>query len=312
MSVPPCVILGPTASGKSALAVAVARAVGGEILSVDSMQVYRGLDLGTAKPTADERAAVPHHGLDLADAAEDFTVARFVDHADGVIAGAAKRGVPLILAGGTPLYYKALFDGLFDGPPADPALRERLNLLPPEELHRWLAKVDPPSARRTHPNDQRRLIRALEVHELTGRPISSLQSQWADGTRRHDAVWFGLAWERGPLNRRINARAKEMFAAGWVEEVRDLLSRPGGLSKTAAGAAGYGEIIQHLAGRLSLDDALERTKINTRQLAKRQASWFRRFPALNWLPGDRPADQNADAILAALQRTTDHGPRTNP
>ncbi len=308
---PPCVILGPTASGKSALAVAVARAVGGEILSVDSMQVYRGLDLGTAKPTADERAAVPHHGLDLADAAEDFTVARFVDHADAVIEGAAKRGVPLILAGGTPLYYKALFDGLFDGPPADPAVRERLKTQPPDDLHRRLAEVDPAAAGRIHANDQRRLIRALEVFELTGKPISSHQSQWADGTRRHDAVWFGLAWEREPLNRRINARAKEMFAAGWVEEVRALLDRPGGLSKTAAGAAGYGEIIQHLAGRLSPDDALERTKINTRQLAKRQQGWFRRFPNLNWLPGDRPADQNAAAILDALRRTTDNGPRTS-
>ena len=296
-SLPLCVIVGPTASGKSTLAMAVARAVGGEILSVDSMQVYRGMDLGTAKPTAAERARVPHHGIDLADPDEDFTVARFVDHADQAIAEAAERSVPLVITGGTPLYYKALFDGLFDGPPADPAVREKLKNEPAESLHRRLQEVDPVAAGRIHANDQRRLIRALEVFDLTGKPISSFQSQWADQVRRHRAVWFGLNWDRDALNRRINARAKQMFAAGWVEEVRGLLERHGDLSKTAAGAAGYGEIIAHLRGRGSLDDALERTKINTRQLAKRQQSWFRRFPDVKWLPGDRPTGENAADLL---------------
>src|SRR4051794_34902523 len=175
MAVPPpiLVILGPTASGKSAVALAVARRSGAEILSVDSMQVYRGMDIGTAKPTPAERAAVPHHLIDLVDPNEPFTVARFVEAADAVIAGAAAGGVRLIATGGTPLYYKALFEGLFEGPSADAEIRARLRTLGNEELLRRLQQVDPAAATRIHLNDSKRLIRALEVYELTGKPISS-------------------------------------------------------------------------------------------------------------------------------------------
>jgi tRNA dimethylallyltransferase len=291
---PILVILGPTASGKSTLAEAVAAAVGGEILSVDSMQVYRGMDVGTAKPSVAEQARVRYHGIDLVDPDQTFTTARFVEGADAVIT--ATEG-PLVATGGTPLYYKALFEGLFDGPPADPAVRERLAAEPGEALHRRLSQVDPPAAARIHANDLRRLVRALEVFELTGRPITSFQTDWTDPQPRHPAVWFGLSWDKDVLNRRINARVRTMLAGGWVEEVRGLLGRFGDLSPTAGEATGYRELIEHLRGRRSLDDATEAIKINTRQLARRQMKWFRRFPNVTWLPGDQPLDVSVAAVL---------------
>jgi len=171
---PILVILGSTASGKSALADELARRVGAEILSVDSMQVYRSMDIGTAKPTPAERAAVTYHLLDLVEPNEPFTVARFVELADAVLASATN---PLIATGGTPLYYKALFEGLFDGPPADPAVREKLSVIPNEQLHARLLTVDPAAAARIHLNDSRRMIRALEVFEITGKPITSFQTE---------------------------------------------------------------------------------------------------------------------------------------
>ena len=296
---PIIVILGPTASGKSAVALEVARRVGGEILSVDSMQVYRHMDVGTAKPTPHERARVRHHVIDVVDPNQDFTVARFVVLADAVIADARRRKVPLIATGGTPLYYKSLFEGLFDGPSADPSVRARLNDQPLEQLHARLSQVDAASAARIHANDRKRLVRALEVFELTGRPISSLQLEWSgDAAHRHAARWFGLSWEKDELNRRINARVKQMIEAGWLDETCALLARYGSLSKTASEATGYAELIDHLRGRASLDDAVERIKIATRQLARRQMKWFRRFRDVHWLPGDQPPASVADQIAA--------------
>ena len=292
------VILGPTASGKSDVAMTVARRVGAEILSLDSMQVYRGMDVGTAKPTLAERAEVRHHLIDVVDPDQPFTVARFVELADAVIADAAARGVPLIATGGTPLYYKALFEGLFGGPGADEAVRQRLRALGGDELHRRLGEVDPAAAARIHANDTKRLVRALEVYELTGQPISSLQTEWAEGGQRHAATWVGLSWEKEALNRRINARVKAMFAAGWVEEVRGLLARCGSLSQTAAEATGYRELIEHLRGESPLEDAAERIKIGTRQLARRQVKWFRRFPGVDWLQGGQSVEQLAEEVLA--------------
>jgi tRNA dimethylallyltransferase len=301
VSPPLLVILGPTASGKTDAALAVARAAGAEILSVDSMQVYRGMDIGTAKPTAAERAAVPHHLIDVVDPDAPFTVARFVEMADAIITDAKRRGMPLVLTGGTPLYYKALFEGLFEGPAADEATRSRLREIPGEELFRRLSEVDPAAAARIHPNDQKRLVRALEVHELTGRPISSFQTHWTAPGRRHDAAWVGLEWDREAVNRRINARVKAMVAVGWVEEVRGLLDRYGTLSHTAAEATGYRELIDHVGGRLSLDDAVEQIKIATRQLARRQMKWFRRFRDVTWVAGDQPGETLGAAVLARWQ-----------
>lgn len=292
------VILGPTASGKSALAMALAERVGAEILSIDSMQVYRGMEIGTAKPTADEQQRVRHHVIDVVDPSETFTVHQFVKCADEVIADARARGVPLIATGGTPLYYKALFEGLFEGPGADAGLRESLNAKPLEALHARLTEVDPAAAARIHVNDRKRIVRALEVFELTGRPISSFQTEWSAGEQRHRARWIGLQWEREPLNRRINARVRQMIADGWVEETRSLRDRFGELSRTAAEATGYAEIIAHLRGETLLDDAVEQIKIATRRLARRQMKWLRRFENVTWISGDQPMD----ALLTAALR----------
>jgi tRNA dimethylallyltransferase len=295
---PLLVILGPTASGKTDLALWIARHIGAEILSVDSMQVYRGMDVGTAKPSERERADVPHHLIDVVEPNEAFTVARFVEQADGVIAEARRRNVPLIATGGTPLYYKALFEGLFEGPGADESVRTRLGALPNEELARRLKEVDPEAAARIHVNDHKRLVRALEVHELTGKPISSLQTHWASPQPRHQAVWVGLEWDREELNRRINSRVRAMLKAGWVEETRRLLHTYGSLSHTAAEATGYRELIEHLQGKLSLEEATEQIKIGTRQLARRQMKWFRRFAEVRWMPGiDRDGN-----VVRALER----------
>jgi tRNA dimethylallyltransferase len=292
------VILGPTASGKSALTMALAQRAGGEILSVDSMQIYRGMDIGTAKPSPDERRRVAHHLIDLVEPDEPFAVARFVEHADQVISEAARRGVCLIATGGTPLYYKALFEGLFEGPGANEAIRARLSAMPEAQLHERLRQADPAAAGRIHVNDRKRLIRALEVHELTGKPISSFQTAWSSGQPRHQANWIGLDWDRDVLNRRINARVRQMIQHGWVDEVRGLIDRYGTLSTTAAEATGYAELIAHLQGRMTLDEAVEQIKIATRQLARRQMKWFRRFRNVRWVKGDRPIDELVTEVRA--------------
>jgi tRNA dimethylallyltransferase len=299
---PLLVILGPTASGKSTLACEIARRTQAQILSVDSMQVYRGMDIGTAKPTAAERTRIPHHLLDCVRPDELFSAARFVELAEQVIATARQRDDRLIATGGTPLFFKALFEGLFAGPPADESIRRRLRDLDGRELHERLSAVDPPAAAKIHAADRKRLIRALEVHELTGQPISSLQSQWeSDAPPRHPAVWIGLLWDKQALNSRINARVKQMIAAGWIEEVRGLLRQYPLLSKTAQEATGYGELIEHIQGLRGLEEAVEQIKIATRQLARRQMKWFRRFPQVHWLPGDRALEQNVEESLRLLE-----------
>ena len=297
------VILGATASGKSELALELARRVGGEILSVDSMQVYRGMDIGTAKPTSAQQAAVRHHLIDVVEPNETFTAARFVEMAEQVLADARGRGAPIIATGGTPLYYKTLCEGMFDGPGADEGIRERLRGQSNDELHARLREVDAEAAARIHLNDTRRMIRALEVYELTGQAISAMQREWGQSAR-HQAVWIGLDWPREELNRRINARVKGMIAAGWVDETRGLLQRYGELSKTAGEATGYHEIIDHLAGRTSLDEAIEQIKIATRQLARRQMKWFRRFNQVNWMPASDHLETKLKRALELWNRAT--------
>jgi tRNA dimethylallyltransferase len=288
-------IIGPTASGKSSLAMAVARKCSAEILSIDSMQIYKGMDIGTAKPTEQERREVKHHLIDVARPDELFSVARFVELADPVI---AQRESPLVATGGTPMYFKALFEGLFEGPGADESLRSRLRELSGAQLHERLRQVDAAAAERIHAGDSKRLVRALEVFELTGKPISILQKQWeSNQSARFPAVWVGLMWERDELNRRINARAKEMIAAGWVEEVRALLAKYPKLSKTAAGATGYAELIEFAVGRIGLDEAVEQIKIATRQLARRQMKWFRRFRNVHWLDGQEEGERNVEKAI---------------
>jgi tRNA dimethylallyltransferase len=214
-------------------------------------------------------------------------VARYVGHAQRAIADIRARGKPVFVVGGTPLYLKALTEGLFEGPGADPATRARLQKEAEKEgsaaLHRRLATIDPQAAERIHPNDLRRITRALEVYELSGQPISDLQAQWDRGRTRYDYVLLGLRWSREDLGRRTNERVRRMIDAGLVDEVRSLLAEPRPLSTAARQALGYAEIMQHLAGTLSLADTIEMIKINTRQFAKAQRTWFKRFRETAWI-----------------------------
>jgi len=295
-------ILGPTGSGKSALAMAAARKLGAQILSVDAMQVYQQMDIGTAKPSLAEQYEVRHHLLNWVRPDETFSVARFVAVAQQVIADCHQRQTPLIACGGTPLYFKSLFFGIFEGPGADLAVRERLANLPGSELHERLKSVDPAAAERIHASDQRRLVRALEVFELTGRPISSFQTDWESAApSRYPTLWIGLRWETEQLNRRLNARARDMIAAGWVDEVRELDRKFPVWSQTASGATGYQELLNHLRGAQSLDDAIEQIKIATRQLARRQMKWFKRFPDVHWLDGAGALEENLAETLRLWQ-----------
>lgn len=290
-------LLGPTASGKSSAGLHLARMMGAEIVSVDSMQVYRGMDIGTAKPTAEELRQVPHHLIDVVEASESFSAARFVELAGEAIREINGRNKKVLAVGGTALYAKALAEGIFDGPGSDAQLRrelkDRAERMGTEALHNELAQVDPEAAGKIHPNDLRRIVRAMEVFELAGEPISSFQQQFGKANPAYNCHYVCLRREREDLHRRINGRVKEMIRAGLVDEVRALLDSPGGLSMQAAQALGYQEIIDNLAGKMDLEKAIEAIKIHTRQFAKRQMTWFRRFPNVFWLdcePEDKAED----------------------
>jgi len=299
-------LIGCTGSGKGAVGRAVAERIGAEIVSVDSMKVYRRMDIGTAKPTREERARVPHHLIDVAEPWESFSVARYVEAADAAIRDITARGRRVLVVGGTCLHIKALSEGLFEGPGADPQIRAEIRRRAGREgaaaLHRELARIDPRAAQRIHPNDLRRIERALEVFRLAGRPISELQQQWDAPQRRYDCRFIGLRREKADQNPRINLRVQRMIDRGLVDEVRLLLSAPGGLSDVAAQAVGYAEIIAYLRGEDALEDAVERIKINTRRLAKSQRTWFRRWRDVAWVDvaAAEPGEQFAQRVLALL------------
>ena len=286
-------LVGPTASGKSALALDIAERLGAEIVSADSRQLYRDLDIGTAKPTAAERARVPHHCLDLVDAAAAFDAARFREAAASAIAGVAARGRPVLVVGGTGLYVRVLLHGLCPAPPRAPALRAaltaRMEARGRPALHRALATIDPDAARRIGPQDGVRLVRALEVALATGTPLSRWQARHGFAEAPYDALVIGLARPTPELDRRIGARAEAMMAAGFLEEVRALRAR--GLSPDAPAlrTVGYREMLACLEGRLDAGAALAATVRATRQLAKRQRTWFRREAGVRWRhpEGDR-------------------------
>jgi tRNA dimethylallyltransferase len=279
-------ILGCTACGKGAVGRELARELQAEIVSVDSMKVYRGMDIGTAKPSARVRGEIPHHCIDVVDPTESYSVAQFVEHADAAVADIRSRGRVPLAVGGTSLYIKALSKGLFEGPSADEQLRQELRGRARREglavLHAELSSVDPAAAERIHPNDERRIIRALEVYRLSGTPITELQTQWESQGLRYDCVFIGLRREKELQSRRINARAKKMMDLGLPDEVAGLLGRHGQLSQQAAKAVGYAEMIRHLRGDWTLDEAFERIKINTRRLAKSQRTWQKRWRDVRW------------------------------
>ena len=297
-------ILGCTGVGKGAVGQALAALVGGQIVSVDSMKVYRRMDIGTAKPSPEARAAVVHHCIDLVDPSEGFSVAQYVSAADEAVSAVFAAGAVPLAVGGTSLYIKALSEGLFECPPPDAdlraALKDRVRREGAAALHAELARGDPAAAERIHPNDERRIVRALEVYLATGTPISEMQKQWDTGRRRYDCVFFGLRRQREDLHRRINARARRMIAAGLRDEVAGLLGGPGGLSDQAACAVGYAEMIDHLRGGCTLDEAAENIKVHTRRLARKQRTWHRRWRDVQWIDladDDTPA-ATAGEILA--------------
>ncbi len=271
-------LTGPTASGKTAVGVELALRLGAEIVSLDSMALYRGMDIGTAKPSLSQRDAARHHLLDLADPRREFSLAEYVDQAHHVAGEIASRGRAVLFVGGTPLYLNALLRGMFHGPPADEAFRRDKEAEAREHgeghLHGQLAEVDPASAAKLHANDIRRLIRALEVYEKTGQPISALQQQFDRAVPQDQCRVFLLDWPREALYERINRRVEGMFAEGFVEEVRELLAG-GPLGRTAAQAVGYREVIEHLKRRRDLAETIDLVKTRTRQFAKRQLTWFR-------------------------------------
>lgn len=299
-------LIGCTGCGKGRVGRMVAERIGAEIISADSMKVYRRMDIGTAKPTVEDRARLPHHLIDVVEPSESFSAARYVEAADAAIRDIHARGRRVLVVGGTCLHIKALAEGIFDGPGADPAFRAEVRRRALQEgtavLHRELAEIDPRAAERIHPNDLRRIERALEVHHRTGRPISELQQQWEKPRRRYDCRFFGLRRDKLDQSKRINRRVHRMVDRGLVEEVRSLLAEPAGLSDVAAQAVGYAEIIAHLQGRSLLEDAIEDIKINTRHLAKSQRTWFRRWAGVTWLdvPPDEPAEDTADRLRPLL------------
>ncbi len=310
----PLIILGCTASGKSELAEYLAehwRGPSGRpaaIMAVDSMQVYRGMDIGTAKPPPEIRERVRYEMIDVVNPGESFSAARFAQMARPIMESYQSSRTPLILVTGTILYLRALLEGLFEGPPADAQIRAQLAHLAAQHsgpvLHQELARVDPVSAARIHPGDQRRVIRALEVFKLTGRTISDLQTQWKSQQPVIDAGMIGIVWEKPDLNTRINRRVKAMIDQGLLREVQQLAAAPGGLSDQAAQAVGYREILAFHAGRQSLPDAIEQIKINTRRLAKLQRTWLKRFVNVHWIAADDTTSipQIAQPILAELNR----------
>ncbi|HXT40252.1 MAG TPA: tRNA (adenosine(37)-N6)-dimethylallyltransferase MiaA [Candidatus Angelobacter sp.] len=304
---------GPTAVGKSAVAVALAERIDGEIVSVDSMQVYRGLDLGTAKPSPSDRRRVPHHLIDVVEVNEPFDAAQFVRLARSAVAQIRQRGRVPILCGGTGLYFKAFLGGLGETPAADAALRAKLEATSLAELLHELEQKDPDTFARIDRKNPRRVIRALEVIRLTGKPFSQLRAVWnsLEGTRSttfenfRDNVevvpprFFGLARSSEDLRARIDARVEAMFARGLVEEAKRLLKQGLEENKTAMQAIGYRQVVEHLRGGRSLDETIELVKVRTRQFAKRQMTWFRRQFDLDWvhLKPDVDAEQTAAELF---------------
>jgi len=300
-------ILGVTASGKGRLAFDLAEIIGAEIISIDSMKVYRRMDIGTAKPPKEARQHIKYHLIDIVEPSDSFSVGAFINAASDVIEQINNRNGKIVAVGGTALYIKSLLYGLFDGAGTDEQIRSELQARAKAEglaeLHRELTKIDPAAAERINPNDAKRIIRALEVYQLTGKPISSFQNQWEQRQIKHDWTIIGLRREKADASSRINKRVKKMISAGLVDEVKSLLDEEKPLSKQARCAIGYAEIIEYLSGQMSLEDAIESIKINSRRLAKGQRTWFKTFQNVQWL--DIAEDETPEQILDRTKRLLD-------
>jgi tRNA dimethylallyltransferase len=293
------IVCGPTAVGKTRFAIDLACTVDAEIIGADSMQIYRYMDIGTAKPTAEERARVPHHLVDFCDPSESFDAAAYARMARETVDRILKKGRVPLVAGGTGLYIKGLLGGLFQGPSPDPDIRKRLR----EEAHRFgapalyqrLAGVDPETARRLHPNDTFRVVRALEVLESTGEPISRRQDRHRFGDAPYQALRLGLFLERDVLYRRIDRRCDAMLEGGLVKEVRELLDRGYSPALKPMQSIGYRHVIDFLQGRVDMTETRRLFRRDTRRYAKRQLTWFRADPEITWL---QPTEHDTAADMA--------------
>ncbi len=298
-------VAGATATGKSEVALLLAEKLGGEIISVDSMQVYRGLDIGTAKPGPAERARAPHHLIDVAEMDEAFDAAQFARLARAAVQDIRARGKLPILCGGTGLYFKAFLEGVGDAPPADAKLRAELEAMPLEELLHELEAKDPATFAKIDRKNPRRVIRAMEVIRLTSEPFSEQRAAWSGSPSSfllHPSSFFGVVRQPADLHARINARVDLMFRRGLVEEVRELLQRGLAENKTAMQAIGYRQVVEHLRGERDLAETIELVKIRTRQFAKRQMTWFRRHAQVEWLAvkPEETMESVAGRIIEAL------------
>ncbi len=297
-------ILGVTASGKGRLAFDLAEHLDAEIISIDSMKVYRRMDIGTAKPPKEARQRVKYHLIDVVEPSDSFSVGAFIDAALDAMEQINSRNRKIVAVGGTALYIKSLLYGLFDGAGTDEKIRIELRARAEAEglaeLHSELMKIDPAAAERINPNDARRIVRALEVYQLTGKTISSFQKQWEQRQMKHDWTIIGLRREKADASSQINRRVKKMIDAGLVDEVKSLLDEEKSMSKQARCAIGYAEIIEHLSGQTSLEDAIELIKMNSRRLAKGQRTWFKTFQNVRWL--DITEDETPEQILAGTKR----------
>ena len=295
-------IVGPTASGKSALALRLAREHAGEIVSCDSLQVYRGLDIGSAKATPAERAQVPHHLLDVVGPGDPFSAADYARLAREALTGIVARGRLPIVAGGSGLYVRALLQGLFEGPSRDDALRARLEgfaeRFSDARIHRLLARVDPAAAARTSPNDRVRIVRALEVYWLTGRPISSLRSAGSRPLEGYRTLLLGIAPDRDRLREAVAARTREMIQRGLVAETEAVLAASGGVVPRPLEAIGYRQAVSVLRGDVDLADAERSIVTDTMRFAKRQMTWFRHQATVEWFASADLAHAAATAWLA--------------
>lgn len=280
-------LTGATASGKTRVGIELAKLLDAEIISLDSMSVYRDMDIGTAKPTDEQRAEVPHHLLDVVTPTDEYSLSQFVLDAHHTIRDVRSRGREVLFVGGTPLYLKALLRGVYPGPPADWEFRNQieaeLKTAGIEALHARLEQVDPLAAAKLHPNDKRRIIRALEVYKQTGQPLSHEQTHFDDVPHEHCKA-FVMSWSRADIHRRIEQRVERMLKSGLIDEVESLLKEYGALGRTASQAVGYREVIDYLQNDGDLADVTERVKARTRQFARRQETWFRNLPECEFIP----------------------------
>lgn len=298
-------LTGATATGKTDVGIALAKRIHAEIVSLDSMTIYRGMDIGTAKPSREQQAIVPHHLIDIVDPSAEFSVAQYVDAATKTVDEIRSRGKTPLFVGGTPLYLKSLLRGLFDGPPADWQLRQEiekeLEHVGQEALYDRLKQVDPVAASHIHPHDTRRLIRALEVFRATGQPISHQQLEFEDGRPAEECRVFVLRRQREELHARIEGRVEAMAECGLVDEVRNLTASGHELGRTARQAVGYREALGFLAGEYDHKEMINRITYRTRRFAKRQGTWFRSLSECRFvdIAGEVDAEATAEQIAAA-------------